>query len=78
MCEEVIECMVETINRYASQIEQTIQALSWKWCTSDKSDENRERVHELLGIDTEKFKKWLWRKERLRHVLRSTAPKTFT
>jgi hypothetical protein len=56
---EMYECIEQTIKDSLHRINAMERAVSWLWCTSNKSDESRENVHKLLGIDSDKYNTWL-------------------
>lgn len=56
---DMYECIEQTIKDSLRRIEAMTHAVSWLWCTSNKSDESRKNVRKLLGIDLDKYDTWL-------------------
>jgi len=57
--DETFKNMKKSLEIRRKLIASNQKKVSWLWCQSDKSDQLRNRIRQIMGIDKTTFKEWL-------------------
>ena len=77
---DILECLVQTLKDTIQKTDDMKKSVSWLWCTSDKNDDIRRKIQELMGIDVEGYEKWVTRswnrlkkRARIKHMIKNAG-----